>query len=302
MAHKKNKLRRFFRKLKWFFGVYLMPRHDATIMTLNGLLSFDSKDRTLGRSLYVEREFEIDGMEQTVKLLQQENYLPADLTNATVLDVGGYIGMISVGFIHNRIFGKAVAFEPNPNNFRLLQKNIAQNHLEESLTAYNMALSDRHEELMMELSDKNYGDHRIREAGHEVTEDHYGESQRSTISVEANTLDDVMAGSESSQADKIVLVWMDIQGHEGKFFGGAKQFFTKHKNVPVAMEFWPYGIRRSGMEKEEFCGLLKALFSKFYILYESTPVARDIQNIDAYFEQYSAPDSGCHLILVNDKL
>lgn len=302
MANKKNKFRRFFRKFNWFFGVYLMPRHDATIMTQNGLLSFDSRDRTLGRSLCVEREFEIDGMQETLRLLQNEGYMANDLSNATVLDVGGYIGMISVGFLHNNMFGHAVAFEPNPNNFRLLQKNIEQNNLQNHLVAYNMALSNCREELMMELSDKNYGDHRIRESGHDVEEDHYGESRRSTITVEANKLDEVMMTSESSRADSVALVWMDIQGHEGKFFGGAKQFFSQHKNVPVAMEFWPYGIRRSGMEKEEFCGLLKEMFSKFYILYESTPIARDIENIDAYFEQYSAPDSGCHMILVNDKI
>ncbi|MDH5409688.1 MAG: hypothetical protein OEY00_13835, partial [Gammaproteobacteria bacterium] len=76
MSQRAGKLTRFLRKLHWFVLIYLMPRHDATVMTKNGLLSFDSRDRTLGRSLHLEREFEFDGMMKTVELLQQEKYIP----------------------------------------------------------------------------------------------------------------------------------------------------------------------------------------------------------------------------------
>ena len=111
-----------------------------------------------------------------------------------------------------------------------------------------------------------------------------------------------MSGSEEAQADQVSLVWMDIQGHEGKFLKGAKEFFKAHQQVPVAMEFWPYGIRRSGMSQEEFCSVIKELFQKFYILDEATPTLRDVKMIDEFFEKFNAPDSGAHLILVNDRL
>lgn len=300
MSQRAGKLTRLFRKLRWFFLVYLLPRHDDTVMTKNGLLSFDSRDRTLGRSLHLEREFEFDGMLKTVELLRQEHFISQDLQQMTMLDVGGYIGMISIGFVRNGIFGRALAFEPNPNNYRLLQKNIVQNNLSDKITAYNLALSDRKEELSMELSAKNYGDHRIREANNEVTGDHYGESGRKLITVESVTLDEIMQNREASQANKVSLVWMDIQGHEGKFLKGAREFFKSHPQVPVAMEFWPYGIRRSGMSRKDFCAVVKDLFQKFYILDEQTPKLRDVQDIDSYFEKFSAPDTGAHLILVNE--
>ena len=176
MSQRAGKLTRLMRKLRWFFLVYCLPRHDASVMTKNGLLSFDSRDRTLGRSLHLEREFEFDGMMKTVELLQQQSYISKDLSHAVMLDVGGYIGMISVGFVRTGTFGRAIAFEPNPINYRLLQKNIAQNGLSDKITAYNVALSDRKETLSMELSAKNYGDHRIREQSNEDTGDHYGEA------------------------------------------------------------------------------------------------------------------------------
>lgn len=302
MSHRAGKLTRLLRKLRWFFLVYLMPRHDATVMTKNGLLSFDSRDRTLGRSLHLEREFEYDGMMKTVELLKRQGFIPGDLSQAVMLDVGGYIGMISVGFVNAATFGRALAFEPNPNNFRLLQKNIEQNGLQDKITAYNVALSDREETLSMELSAKNYGDHRIREQSSENTGDHYGESGRKVITVGSVRLDDIMQTSEAEQADKVSLVWMDIQGHEGKFLKGAREFFKSHLHVPVAMEFWPYGIRRSGMSKEDFCSVVKALFKQFYILDEATPVLRDVTEIDQFFDKFNTPDSGAHLILVNNSI
>lgn len=302
MSTRAGKLTRLIRKLRWFFLIYIWPQHDATVMTKNGLLSFDSRDRTLGRSLHIEREFEFDGMMKTVQLLQQEHFIPQDLKQSVVLDVGGYIGMISIGFVHNGVFGKAIAFEPNPNNFRLLQKNISQNHLTQTVKAHNVALSDRKETLQMELSTKNYGDHRIREQSNENTGDHYDEAGRKVITVESVLLDDIMESREAAWADQVSLVWMDIQGHEGKFLKGASRFIKAHPHVPVAMEFWPYGIRRSGMSKEEFCQLIKELFQKFYILDEAQPVLRSTNEIDSYFDLFAAPGSGAHLILVNEKI
>ncbi len=300
MSHRAGKLTRLFRKLRWFFLVYILPRHDATVLTKNGLLSFDSRDRTLGRSLHLEREFEFDGMMKTVELLQQQHFIPQDLSQAAMLDVGGYIGMISVGFVRTGTFAQALAFEPNPNNYRLLEKNIVQNGLTEKIMPYNVALSDRKQTLAMELSKKNYGDHRIREKSHEATGDHYGESGRKVINVESVTLDELLTNVDSTVVERVSLVWMDIQGHEGKFLKGSKEFFKSHQHVPVAMEFWPYGIRRSGMSKEEFCRIVKELFQNFYILDEQTPRLRDIQSIDSYFEKFNAPDTGAHLILVNE--
>ena len=59
---KPNKLKRFLRKASWFFNVYLRKPHDATVVTRNGILSFNSKDKTTGRILHVYRNHEFDDM------------------------------------------------------------------------------------------------------------------------------------------------------------------------------------------------------------------------------------------------
>lgn len=291
-----RKLTRLGRKLTWLFTVYLQSPHVASVETKNGLLSFYNKDRTLGRSLSVEREFEFDGMHSCVKLLVDNKHI-TEPEKGTVMDVGGYIGMIGIGFLTAKLFSKALMFEPNPESFKLIEKNIKQNNMVDSIQAFNVALSNEESELIMELSHKNYGDHRIRKEG-SVEAGHYDEDKRKTISVRATTLDTIVAENPDVDFDGVKLIWMDIQGHEGNFLEGAAGFLRSHKNIPVAMEFWPYGLLRAGMTKEIFCARVKELFNHFYILDENQ--LYDISKLDDYFEQFSAtPSGGCHLILVN---
>ena len=118
---------RLLRKLRWLFGTYLMPRHIATVRTDNGILSFDSRDRTLGRALNVDKEFESKMMIRTVNLLTKNGHI-GQLKNRLVMDVGGYVGMSSIGFLNFNLFDNAIIFEPNPNSFSLIEKNIQQNN------------------------------------------------------------------------------------------------------------------------------------------------------------------------------
>ena len=298
MFQKPSKFERFVRRMRWMFGTYAGKRHVATVDTANGLLSFDSKDRSLGRQLSVYGHFEYDEMHSTVAILKRLGYLSEE-NGGRVLDIGGYVGMISVGFLKAGLFDKAMAVEPNPNNYSLVLRNAEQNGFSDRIDARNVAVSDSRSSLMMELSEKNFGDHRIRsgEGQHNET-DFFNEAGRDTIEIQALPLDDLYAEEPQIFSDAR-LVWMDIQGHEGKFFAGAKQFFAEHPRLPVVMEFWPYGLKRSGMEREAFCETVKSIFNTVYVLDEKME-KQAIENIEAIYDKYDGPESGAHLILIRE--
>ena len=280
---------RFFRKLKWLFGTYLLPRHVATVKTENGILSFNSKDRTLGRALNIEREFESQMMKRTVKLLTKNGDIK-QVKGRVVMDVGGYVGMSSIGFLNFNLFDNAIIFEPNPNSFSLIEKNIKQNNFSDQITAFNVALSNKNSELLMELSHKNFGDHRIRQEG-PVQEGYYHEEVRKIISVDSVTLDDFIKKNPQINFKNISMVWMDIQGHEGKFLQGANNFLSSQK-IPVVMEFWPYGILRSGTTKNEFLENLVKLFTHFYIVDNEFTELQNILNVEKLFDECAKTASG----------
>lgn len=61
----------------------------------------------------------------------------------TILDVGANIGWFSLWFAHRARAAKIHAFEPLPDNFRFLARNVESNHLVERVSVYPYGLSDR---------------------------------------------------------------------------------------------------------------------------------------------------------------
>src|ERR1035437_10176539 len=86
-----------------------------------GIFSYFTEDEFIGKSLQLYGEFsdaELDVMRKTVK--------PGD----TVLDVGANVGALTVPMAQMvGPSGKVIAWEPQPETFALLKKNIEQNDL-----------------------------------------------------------------------------------------------------------------------------------------------------------------------------
>lgn len=59
----------------------------------------------------------------------------------TVVDIGGHIGIFSLFASKRAKMGKIFCFEPNPNNFSLLQKHIEINNIK-NILCYNLAVSN----------------------------------------------------------------------------------------------------------------------------------------------------------------
>lgn len=155
-----------------------------------------------------------------------------------MIDVGANIGTIGLTAVATKIVNHCLAFEPEPLNYKLLELNISLNNLSQSVSAYNVALSDgQHNEMEFEIDDKNSGDHRIRVTNSPGL---FQESARQVIRVTTARLDDFTSQIDSTKS----LIWMDTQGFEGYVLSGAKNLLTS--GIPIVTEFWPYGLKRSG--------------------------------------------------------
>ena len=113
------------------------------------------------------------------------------------------------------------------------------------------------------------------------------------------SLDEFIENNSEICVDDVSMVWMDIQGHEGKFLQGAYGFLSKQK-IPVVMEFWPYGLLRSGTTKEEFLSIIKKLFTHFYIVDKELPGLKEISQVESLFDESAkTPSGGYNLAFVN---
>lgn len=287
---------RIARKLRWRMLYDGEPR-DVTVDSYNGVLTFDSRDKLIGKYLYVDRAYERRYIESALGVLEHDGYLsPGAKRDGVLLDVGANIGMICIALLQQRRFARAVAVEPSPRNLRLLEHNIAQNGLRERITVFPYALSSADGELELELSEYNSGDNRIR---HDASSGAWREDRREVVRVPVRTLDGMLA-ERGVAAQDVRLAWVDIQGHEGFFLDGARE--TLAGGAPVVSEFWPYGILRSGMARAEYGAIVGELFSHFYHMEAGDPVKLPIAAIDALFDRYAAPKEMCEVIYVNDRV
>ncbi len=288
---------RAYRKLQWSWvrgGPGRTPR-ILTAPTANGILSFSNMDPHNARSLYVHRAWEIDLITRSFEYLKREGHVGkpgADL----LIDVGANIGMICIAMVMRDYFREAVAIEPDESNFALLKRNIEQNNLERRIRAFRYATSDRSGDVELEIAKENFGDHRVR-AAHSLERALMSEEGRPTVRVPARTLDDLMAEA-SLDPSRVGLVWADIQGFEGYLLRGAAA--TLAHGAPVLSEFWPYGILRSGMDRDGFTSIIRSLFARIVIVDAAAGrfEERDSADIAPLFDTHRRPEEQLEIIFL----
>lgn len=208
-----------------------------------------TRDKAIGRDIYANAEFDFAKLRTAIRLagLSDRN---ADLL---FVDIGANIGPICIPVIKRGLAARALAIEPEPLNRKLLVANAILNDVSDRIEVFPVALGAAPGTVTFELSDRNFGDHRIRSKV-EASEDRYREAERDTVEVEMTTLDRVLEPETAPN----VLLWLDTQGYEGFVLKGATA--TLKQRHPMVLEFWPYGMKRSG----SFESLLECLCESDY--------------------------------------
>ena len=243
---------------RWYWNSR-KPRR-ITLQSKQGVYTIDSKDSGIGLYLFCFGEYESDLTQCVLEVLKANGRLNA---NSTLLDIGANIGTTSITILLANALSKAIAVEPVPANFELLQQNVQNNQLTQRIRIKQLAISDQAGTVTMELNDSLHGDHRVRMANAAThPQDFFQESSRPTVAVQSIPLDQLLS-QESIAPSEIGLVWMDVQGHEGHVIKSGHQLFAQ--KPPTLIELWKYGIERSGMKIEVFCELLSRYWSTCYV-------------------------------------
>jgi FkbM family methyltransferase len=162
------------------------------------------------------------------------------------------------------LFQRAIAVEPEPDNFRLLCANIHLNGLGPQIIAHNVALGAREQDgVSFELSETNSGDHRIRLS---TDPGLFGEDRRETIRVKMMPLDLLIPSYDPRRT----MIWMDTQGFEGHILAGARNALAARP--PLVLEFWPYAMNRAGSYEPLKDALLAAGYSNFCDVKHGAPL------------------------------
>jgi FkbM family methyltransferase len=208
---------------------FRLMRHATPVVTVEGdtgTYVLPTAGGVLARETYSHRGFDTDKLEKAVTL--------ANRPGGAFIDVGANLGVTTVPALLRHGFTSAIAVEPSPQNVRMLRATLALNDLTERVHVVAAALSDATGEMDLELAEENWGDHRLRVTSEPGA---YYEERRPTVRVPVTTLDDIAPPDTG-------MVWVDTQGHDAQVLAGGAHLLSR--DVPVVIEFWPYGLRRAG--------------------------------------------------------
>jgi len=163
-----------------------------------------------------------------------------------IVDIGANIGYYTLlASKCTGCQGKVYAFEPEPDNFRLLSRNVSLNHAD-NIVAVNKAVSNKAGKCRLFIDRKFLGSHSL-SAGNLETK-----KNAESISVETVSLD-----SFFNETRNIDLIKMDAQGAEGMIIDGGMKTLKRTENLFI--ELWPYGVRNFGYEPDDITNKLKKL-------------------------------------------
>ncbi|MGR9000027.1 MAG: FkbM family methyltransferase [Gammaproteobacteria bacterium] len=203
-----------------------------------------------------------------------------------VLDVGsniGYYALIFAQLVGES--GKVIAFEPEPDLFSLLKRNVMINGYD-NVTLVNKAVTNTNGKTRLYLDQFSNVDHRIFGAA----------EKRKSIEVETIRLDDYW-GSDNYE---IKLVKMDIQGAEYAALQGMEQILLNDKHLILITEYWPQGLKMFGTEPEVYLNLLQ---ENRFVFYEIDEKNRRTKNTtpDELLQTYSPSEGNqTNLLCIKD--
>src|SRR5437763_14362293 len=121
-------------------ALHHLPEMELRLRTRHGPLRVSNKDRGVGRILFLHGEYEHGGIQKAVRLLRQvRSRWPQD--GGLIIDAGANIGTVCISMVKNHLFSGALAIEPEPRNYRLLARNVADNGLAGAIRCSELALS-----------------------------------------------------------------------------------------------------------------------------------------------------------------
>jgi FkbM family methyltransferase len=172
-----------------------------------------------------------------------------------VIDVGAHVGYFSA--MMSDIVGEdglVVSFEPSPDNYNLLVRNMKPRF--NVITRQAMVSSAYRRAAKLHLSAYNSGDNRST---------HFREATRQ-VSVECVTLDGVYDEFRDTTVFFPSFIKIDTQGADHQVVMGAKHLIRNERPV-ILLEHWPDGLTEMSLDHEKIYRSYKRLAKSYsYVL------------------------------------
>lgn len=227
-----------------FFQKIFRPKKDIRVRIGKHVMYANTFDRII--ALYL-RKFSLS------ESLETKLFMALVKKGMNVVDVGanlGYYTLVAADLVGAK--GQVFAFEPDPENFSLLEKNIKSNNYFNA-KALRFAVSSKPGAVKLFLCEEHRGNHRTFDS----------QDERKTIEVRATSLNYFFKPSF-----RIDVIKIDVEGAEAMVFEGITRIIRENPNIIIFTEFWPKALEISGHSPRDLLTKIKNQGLSIYVINE----------------------------------
>ena len=187
------------------------------------------------------------------------------------VDVGAHYGYYTILIGTKRPDCKIMAFEPVPENFEILNSNVALNQIK-NVEIYNLAVSDKEEVRKLKVA---------KISGQSGFYEQHGAEMYKEIEVKTVRLDEFL--EKTPRVPTVIKI--DVEGHEHYVLQGMKKFLRNSQDVKLIIEFNPDCLKNAGFEPAQFLQEVYKLGFDLYVIDDDRRMTYKLGQAD--FERWS---------------
>lgn len=185
-----------------------------------------------GPGRYPPVDMAMDRFEQATTKLIESTVRPG----MVVLDIGAHAGYYTLLAARGTgSEGRVYAFEPEPENFKLLTKNVEANGYL-NITPVNLAVCNEVGSRTLFVTSLDNGRHSMY---------HHNLPESGQVDVDSITVDKFLEG-EGWPA--VGLIKVDVEGAESEVLEGMEELFSRSEDLKFIIEFNPYLLKNAGVD------------------------------------------------------
>ena len=228
-----------------FFARLVQIKINVLVALLQRGQKFHFPGRATGGWWWIER-FRFEILMRWLEYESVQRVRQVIQPGMTVVDIGAHIGY------YTRLLadlvgasGRVLAFEPNPENFAVLQKNMPSSRYK-NVELFNYAVGDKESVLPLYVSPGN--------SNHSLIQG-YTEAQ-SVIEVRVVQLDSFL---KERGVEQVGFIKSDTEGAEPLVLAGMKNIAAHSPHLHLLMELNPTALRCGNVEPEEFLETIRTM-------------------------------------------
>lgn len=242
---------------------------------------------SIGSALFSAAYFFYKGYEDD--LLQLLRRYPQLVRDGNVLDIGANIGYTAQVLARALDPGYVVyAFEPEPFNYRLLQRNARK--FAGKIISRQSAVGAQNGEVQLWLNTRHPADHRV------ITEQFQrAHAEITSISVPMVSVDTFL----KDKPGPVSFIKIDVQGFEQAVCEGMRITLQRNPNLSILLEYAPSGMRDLGFDPVELINFLGQYGFTCHHVCEKSRLRRglperlgDSEYADVLFSRHTIPSQG----------